>query len=84
MIWQPLWEKEQKEQESPDEKIEQVRGSKCYITWAATLKLYRSQIRCLTVFFQETESLSGVERVAQHCNGQAILWSLPAMFLIPV
>lgn len=84
MIWQPLWEKEQKEQERPEEQMEQIGGSKCCITRAEILKLYISQMMCLPVFFQETEILSGVEGITQHCNGQAILWSLPAMFLIPI
>lgn len=64
--------------------MEQDRGNKC---WAAILKLYISQIKCFTVghgFLQETENLLGVESVIQHCNGQDILWTWPAIYLIQV
>jgi len=78
---------DQAEQESPDKQMEQNGGSKCCITWAAILKLYISQMKCLTVghgFLQETGRLLGVESVIQHCNRQAILWSWPAIFLFQV
>lgn len=32
-----------------DVQVEQARGTKCCITWAAILKLYLPQILCLTV-----------------------------------